>query len=62
MSKRHRFAITLEAGPNQTHDESTRMLRAFLKLALRCYGLRCTSALEIKPPDDTQPPNEENGS
>lgn len=46
MSKRYRFQIDLEAGHGQTFDEAARSLRAFLKMALRSYGLRCTSAIE----------------
>jgi hypothetical protein len=30
-----------------TAEESTRRLRAFLKMAWRAFGLRCTSAVEV---------------
>jgi hypothetical protein len=54
MSKRYRYSITLESEPNQTYEESTRMLRAFLKMAWRSYGLKCTSAIETTPQNEPQ--------
>jgi hypothetical protein len=49
MSKRYRFSVTLAADANATEDEAHRCLRAFLKMALRSYGLVCTSALPLPP-------------
>ena len=40
-SKSATFNVTLSAPAADSHDEATRRLRAFLKSALRCYGLRC---------------------
>ncbi len=45
--KQRRYQITLTAPATMTAEESTRRLRAFLKMAWRAFGLRCTSATEI---------------
>lgn len=49
MSKRYRFSVTLAADANSTEDEAHRALRSFLKMALRSYSLRCTSAIQLTP-------------
>lgn len=41
------FEIVLRAEPGTSRDDAVRALRSFLKMALRSYGLRCTSASEI---------------
>jgi hypothetical protein len=52
--KTYRYSLTIATSPGQTEDESVRSLRAFLKLAIRSYGIRCTSAVPL-PPSDTTP-------
>jgi hypothetical protein len=42
-----KYQIVLTAPATMTEEESTRRLRAFLKVAWRGFGLRCTSATEI---------------
>jgi len=42
MSKRHAYRVTLSAAAGQSEEQAVRSLRAFLKMALRSYGLRCT--------------------
>ena len=57
MSNRYEFLITLRVEQHDaTQEEATRALRAFLKAALRSYGLRCTSAREITAAADSVPP------
>ena len=51
MSKK-RYALTLESLPNRG-DETVR-LRKFLKMALRCYGLKCIRCEELKPEEATK--------
>jgi hypothetical protein len=46
--RQRRYSITLATSPTMTEEEATRRLRAFLKSALRAFGLRCTSAIEIE--------------
>ena len=46
--KQRRYQITLTTSPTMTAEESTRRLRAFLKSALRAFGLRCVEAVEIE--------------
>jgi hypothetical protein len=46
--KMRKYQIVLTTSPTMTEEESTRRLRAFLKSALRAFGLRCTSAVEIE--------------
>jgi hypothetical protein len=46
--KMRKYQITLTTSPTMTEEESTRRLRSFLKMAWRSFGLRCTSAIEIK--------------
>ncbi len=46
--KQRQYQITLTTSPTTTEEEATRRLRAFLKSALRAFGLRCTSAVEIE--------------
>jgi hypothetical protein len=46
--KQRQYQITLMTPATTTEEESTRRLRAFLKSALRAFGLRCTSAVEIE--------------
>jgi Flp pilus assembly protein CpaB len=41
---RHRYTITLEAGPSCDEELATRQLRGLLKVALRVFGFRCTLA------------------
>jgi hypothetical protein len=45
--RQRRYAITLTTPAAMTEEESTRRLRAFLKMAWRAFGLRCTSAVEV---------------
>jgi len=40
--ERHRYRVTLSAAAGQSEEQAVRSLRAFLKMALRSYGLRCT--------------------
>lgn len=56
MSKdaRHRYTITLEAGPTATEELATRQLRGLLKVALRVFGFRCTLAEPTTPQDAPQ--------
>jgi hypothetical protein len=54
MGKQFRYSLTIATASGQTEDESVRSLRAFLKLAIRSYGIRCLSALPL-PPSDTTP-------
>jgi hypothetical protein len=46
--KQRQYQIVLATSPTMTEEEATRRLRAFLKSALRVFGLRCTSATEIQ--------------
>jgi hypothetical protein len=46
--KARRYAITLTTPATTTEEEATRRLRAFLKQALRLFGLRCVEAVEIE--------------
>jgi hypothetical protein len=45
--KQRRYRIELCTGP-ATSEEGSRRLRAFLKSALRAFGLRCVDAVEIE--------------
>jgi hypothetical protein len=45
------FLVTLRADGSKDDEEATRRLRAFLKAALRQWGLRCTSAEMTKEQD-----------
>lgn len=38
------YIVRLRPEAGMTEDDATRSLRAFLKAALRSYGLRCLSA------------------
>ena len=49
------YRVDLQPTPGMTEDEGLRALRAFLKAALRSFGLRCTSATEIPPAATTKP-------
>lgn len=51
-AKRHAFKLTLEADGKHSEDEAIRSLRAFLKSAWRCYGLKCTSAEQARITND----------
>jgi hypothetical protein len=51
-AQRERFSLTLEAPPDGGAPGPIRLKR-FLKMALRAYGLRCTSAVELH--EDTPP-------
>ena len=53
MSKRHQYRLDIATARGMTDDESQRCLRATLKMMLRSYGVRCTSAVEVQPHDDT---------
>ena len=44
---RQRYQLQIETASGISADESVRMLRAFLKCALRSYRIRCTSAERI---------------
>jgi hypothetical protein len=57
MAKTYQYSLTIATSPGQTQDESVRSLRAFLKLAIRSYGIRCTSAVPLPPSDTTTPEN-----
>ena len=46
--KMRKYQIVLTTSPTMTEEESTRRLRAFLKSALRAFGLRCVEAVEIE--------------
>jgi hypothetical protein len=45
---RQRYQLQIETASGISADESVRMLRAFLKCALRSYRIRCTSAERIE--------------
>ena len=47
MTKSQTYSLTLRAEPNLTDEEATRYLRAALKQLLRCYGFRCTDAVQV---------------
>lgn len=47
MSKRYRYAMTIETASNLSADESVRCLRAFLKNAIRSYSIKCLSVEPI---------------
>lgn len=47
MSKRHRFNLTVATENGMTDDEAHRCLRSFLKMAIRSYGIVCTSAVQL---------------
>lgn len=49
MNPKPVFRIELRADDAKSADEGYRQLRAFLKCALRQWGLRCTSAEQVKP-------------
>ena len=61
--KRQQYALMVETAPGISADESVRMLRAFLKSAIRAYRIRCLSAERINHgsqqgvEDDVQPTN-----
>jgi hypothetical protein len=42
-----KYQIVFTTPATMKAEESTRRLRAFLKMALRVFGLRCTSAVEV---------------
>ena len=46
--KMRKYQIVLTTPATTTEEESTRRLRAFLKSALRAFGLRCVDAVEIE--------------
>ena len=46
--KQRRYQLTLTTPATMTAEEATRRLRAFLKSALRAFGLRCVEAVEIE--------------
>jgi len=48
-STSERFAILVEIRGDR--DQRIRKLRAFLKVALRCFGIRCLAA---RPPEETK--------
>jgi hypothetical protein len=50
---RERYQLTLEALPDSA--PAVIRLRRFLKAALRAYGLRCTSAVELHPESAPKP-------
>jgi len=52
MSKRHKYALTIQTEPGVTDDESVRCLRAFLKAAIRQWGIRCLTAERLDASDD----------
>ncbi len=52
MSKRHRYRLDIATEPGVTDDESHRALRACLKMMLRSYGIKCTSAERLDASDD----------
>jgi len=58
MSKRHKYRLDIATEPNISDDESVRMLRAFLKAALRQWGIKCTSAERLDASDDDDNDNE----
>lgn len=60
--RRYRFQLVLAAESGLSHDEAIRALRAALKSLGRSYGFKCVDAVEVKPPDDTQPPTDATGS
>lgn len=47
------FTLVLTARPDEHGRDPVHALRALLKVALRRYGLRCTSAREL-PPEGAQ--------
>jgi len=60
--KRHQYRLTIATEAGTTDDESQRALRACLKMMLRSYGIRCTSAerLDASDDDDTTTATEAN--
>jgi len=46
--ERHRYELTIETAAGVGQDESVRMLRAFLKAAIRSYRIRCLSVERIE--------------
>lgn len=54
---RERYRLDLEAVPDFGAPAVIR-LRRFLKAALRAYGLRCTSAVELHPDGEEAGPPE----
>ena len=47
MSNRLTYRLDIATHPGITEEESTRMLRAFLKCAIRSYRIRCLSVERI---------------
>ena len=58
IKERHRYTITLEAGPSCNEELATRQLRGLLKVALRVFGFRCTLAEPQVAQDEPQQPRE----
>ncbi len=46
--ERHRYELTIETAAGVGQDESVRMLRSFLKCAIRSYRIKCLSVERIK--------------
>lgn len=44
---RHRYEMQIETPSGISSDESVRRLRAFLKMAIRSYSIRCLSVVRI---------------
>ena len=47
-TKRLAYRLDIATHPGITEEESTRMLRAFLKSAIRSYRIRCLSVERIE--------------
>lgn len=54
MSKRHQYRLDIATARGITQDESHRSLRAFLKVMLRQWDIKCLSAVAIPPKDGPQ--------
>lgn len=48
MSKRLAYRLDITTHPGISQDESERMLRAFLKTAIRSYRIRCLSVERLE--------------
>ena len=60
MTNRPTFRIDLVPIPGLVGDQSVRALRSLLKVLGRCYGLRCTRAVQLAEDGEELPPGGEN--